>query len=429
MCTSGEFVSFLETLDPAIIQRSADQRVPESIYSATIRIKRAFLQAFVDAEGHVSAKQRELSVASMSRELIDGVQSLLLSFGIASSIERRQNGSFRLRIGGEDFQRYIDEIGFVTERKEVAAQAVEGTEPNTNLDVVPVVGEELRRIRVKLALSQFDCGLPRSTYQHYERGDRNPSRSSLKAVIEAFERRIEWLRKTKERIEAGSWADIEAIRRDLDLSQASLASEMGVTQTTVSYYERERVAPDGGRTAAAKEVVLDRIGEALSVKDEIGALEALARSDLRWDRIDSIEPVQPADDWVYDLEVEGTHTYISNNVISHNSQLLQYIRNIAPRSVYTSGKGSSSAGLTAAAVRDDFGDGQQWSLEAGALVLADKGIAAVDELDKMAPDDRSAMHEALEQQSYHPNSEVLLADGRRDEIGEFVDDAMADRPD
>jgi replicative DNA helicase Mcm len=50
-------------------------------------------------------------------------------------------------------------------------------------------------------------------------------------------------------------------------------------------------------------------------------------------------------------------------------------------------------------VRDDFGDGQQWTLEAGALVLADQGIAAVDELDKMAPDDRSAMHEALEQQS------------------------------
>lgn len=81
------------------------------------------------------------------------------------------------------------------------------------------------------------------------------------------------------------------------------------------------------------------------------------------------------------------------------SVMLQYIRNIAPRSVYTSGKGSSSAGLTAAAVRDDFGDGQQWTLEAGALVLADQGIAAVDELDKMRPEDRSAMHEALEQQT------------------------------
>ncbi|MFC4436292.1 MULTISPECIES: minichromosome maintenance protein MCM [Natrialbaceae] len=80
------------------------------------------------------------------------------------------------------------------------------------------------------------------------------------------------------------------------------------------------------------------------------------------------------------------------------SQMIGYIQNIAPRAVYTSGKGSSSAGLTAAAVRDDFGDGQQWTLEAGALVLADQGIAAVDELDKMRSEDRSAMHEALEQQ-------------------------------
>lgn len=80
------------------------------------------------------------------------------------------------------------------------------------------------------------------------------------------------------------------------------------------------------------------------------------------------------------------------------SQLLQYIRNIAPRSVYASGKGSSTAGLTAAAVQVDMGDGSEWTLEAGTLVLADKGIAAIDELDKMSPEDRSALHEGLEQQ-------------------------------
>ena len=120
--------------------------------------------------------------------------------------------------------------------------------------------------------------------------------------------------------------------------------------------------------------------------------------DVVTERIATIETVESTEEWVYDLEVAGTHNYLTNNIISHNSQMLSYIENIAPRSVYTSGKGSSSAGLTAAAVQDDFGDGQQWTLEAGALVLADKGIAAVDELDKMASDDRSAMHEALEQQ-------------------------------
>jgi replicative DNA helicase Mcm len=80
------------------------------------------------------------------------------------------------------------------------------------------------------------------------------------------------------------------------------------------------------------------------------------------------------------------------------SQLLRYIVQLSPRGIYTSGKSSTSAGLTATAVKDEFGDGR-WTLEAGALVLADMGMAAVDELDKMEKEDRSALHEAMEQQT------------------------------
>jgi replicative DNA helicase Mcm len=80
------------------------------------------------------------------------------------------------------------------------------------------------------------------------------------------------------------------------------------------------------------------------------------------------------------------------------SQLLRYQKTLAPRGIYTSGKSSTSAGLTATAVKDDFGEGR-WTLEAGALVLADMGLACVDELDKMEDEDRSSMHEAMEQQT------------------------------
>ena len=78
------------------------------------------------------------------------------------------------------------------------------------------------------------------------------------------------------------------------------------------------------------------------------------------------------------------------------SQMLKYVSKLAPRSIYTSGKGTTGAGLTAAAVRDELGG---WSLEAGALVLGDQGNVCVDELDKMRSEDRSALHEALEQQT------------------------------
>ncbi len=80
------------------------------------------------------------------------------------------------------------------------------------------------------------------------------------------------------------------------------------------------------------------------------------------------------------------------------SQLLRYMTKISPRGIYTSGKSSTSAGLTATAVKDELGDGR-WTIEAGALVLADKGIAAIDEMDKMNNEDKSALHEAMEQQT------------------------------
>ncbi len=79
------------------------------------------------------------------------------------------------------------------------------------------------------------------------------------------------------------------------------------------------------------------------------------------------------------------------------SQMLSGVSKAAPRSVFCTGTGSTGVGLTAAAIKDEFGEGQ-WSLEAGALVLADMGIACIDEIDKMSDDDRENLHPAMEQQ-------------------------------
>src|SRR3989344_4508960 len=78
------------------------------------------------------------------------------------------------------------------------------------------------------------------------------------------------------------------------------------------------------------------------------------------------------------------------------SQILQATDKIAPKSIYFAGKTSSGVGITATAVKDDFGEGG-WTLKAGALVLASGGICMADELDKMDPEERSALHEAMEQ--------------------------------
>ncbi|MBD3247283.1 AAA family ATPase [Candidatus Pacearchaeota archaeon] len=79
------------------------------------------------------------------------------------------------------------------------------------------------------------------------------------------------------------------------------------------------------------------------------------------------------------------------------SVTLGFMANISPKGRYVVGKSASGAGLTATVVRDEYLKG--WSLEAGAMVLANKGLVCIDELEKMDPQDRSAMHEAMEQQS------------------------------
>ncbi|MBI5061003.1 MAG: minichromosome maintenance protein MCM [Candidatus Aenigmarchaeota archaeon] len=90
------------------------------------------------------------------------------------------------------------------------------------------------------------------------------------------------------------------------------------------------------------------------------------------------------------------HVLLVGDPGTGKSALMLYVARLAPKCIYVAGASSSAVGLTAAAERDEFGEG--WVLKAGALVLASGGMAAIDEFEKMKAEDRGAIHECLEQQ-------------------------------
>ncbi|WEU40713.1 MAG: hypothetical protein OdinLCB4_001950 [Candidatus Odinarchaeum yellowstonii] len=147
------------------------------------------------------------------------------------------------------------------------------------------------------------------------------------------------------------------------------------------------------------------------LSESLKRLTTICEADVIWDKVKVIEKQKPCFNWVYDLQVPGSNNFIANEFYVHNSQILQYTAQLAPRGLYTSGKGSSAAGLTAAVLKDESG---AMALEAGALVLADKGLAC------LHPDTRIVYNGKLAAIGSVFNSELKFKALSRNEIVEVA---------
>ncbi len=274
------------------------------------------------------------------------------------------------------------EKGYIAESGGMALRQVIRTQPITLLEI------ESRQVAANLSFLKGKA-VPQAIFE------------SPKKVVAAF---VKWL------FEADGTAFCNGRgRTSVQLKSKSQRLLEGVQLLLLYFGIQSRIIEDNLCIRRAHDIKLfkEKIGFASAKK--IGKLEKvieslkdrtmhLRKGLQRYEKVVEISPAGITD--VYDFEVPKSKRFVANGIVCHNSgksQMLKRISMIAPKGRYVSGKGSTGAGLTAAVVKDEFLGG--WSLEAGALVLSNNGVVAIDEMDKMSEEDRGAMHEALEQQS------------------------------
>lgn len=353
----------------------------------------AYLRGLYDTDGTILVRSSGgtcLSLSTASPALAKGVQLALLRFGIhARQRVRHVAGRKSTRLDGKviisrrdqyvldvwdsgSLLRFRESIGFNHPRKREALASLEPRSPHSNLDLIHGAGPHLREVRRVLGMGPIAAyGGSNGGALAVERGAEAVSRESLLELVD----RISAAQNAggndgpRVRIRNGLREAIRGAIRRSGHSGVTFARALGLPPGRIhdALYRRSRRAP------GIPVRVLERIGQVLAPTDapvaaEIEAtirpylariakvpsrlefLRILASGDVRWEPVRTVQ-VRPSNDvpTVYDLTVKDAHAFVANGILVHN---------------------------TAAAVRDEFGEGR-WTLEAGALVLADLGLACL----------------------------------------------------
>ena len=278
--TCRNYQNYLESLGYKWGCKSAEKQIPDFIMQANDEVAKAFLKSFVDAEGYVHPVCRQIEISSASKNLIYQLSLLLQRFNILCSFSEcfkmATNGKkikrkyYRLYICGDGVDRFFESVGLNYDYKNKSYYDLT-TKPNSNKNGKPLF-QLLRPFFDKYNFPYRIFDIPS---KNYITGKRWASNETIKKVINKLE----------------------------DLQSGKLLTD---------YLKLKKSKWTDKTLSAFHSVNSD------DVKFLIKNLEKLSNNDLQYEKIESLE-IKSYNDYVYDLSIDGTHNYIAENLICHNT--------------------------------------------------------------------------------------------------------------
>ncbi|MFA5247233.1 MAG: LAGLIDADG family homing endonuclease, partial [Candidatus Micrarchaeia archaeon] len=321
--SSKALLDYLCGLDACFAKKSEHKRIPPFLMKSTTADLRQMLSAMFECDGW--ATQNRVGFVSPNLECCEQVQTLLLRFGIPSSLlaQKTEAGKNIWRVtitGAENLRMFYGRISFLSERKNNRLAAQLNPESyRTIKDVVPNMGASVARLSATLKVDESKVlDYPITPFKS---GKQNFSRPALKKFAEAFEQKLDAFEKARKKLPGAESAQtLKAIRTSLNISLADLEQYAGASHQTLSSIECGNIERKNKSTEILRDALEKFCVNAQRVSGEVAFLKRLAFGQVAWSKVKKVEAVaNETEEWVYDVTVEPTRSFISECMLLHNT--------------------------------------------------------------------------------------------------------------